>query len=56
MKMIDVPFRLLFSVVIGFFVGRFIDNILSLEVPVFTMIFSALGLVGGIWSCIKRLS
>ena len=52
--MFDIPFRLFFFLISGFFVGMFIDSFLSFEIPVFTLILSALGLLGGIWSCIKR--
>lgn len=52
--MFDLPFRLLSSLIIGFFVGMAIDNALSLDAPIFTITFSILGLIGGIWSCIKK--
>ncbi len=48
------PFTILFTVLAGFFLGLYIDNLLSLDVPVFAMIFSILGLISGIWSSIKN--
>ncbi len=50
----DIPFRLLASVITGFFIGMFIDNYLSMEVPIFAIIGSMLGLIAGIWSCVKK--
>jgi|GEM_PF-3508682 len=50
----DIPFRLLASIILGFFIGMSIDNYLSMDAPVFTIICSMLGLIGGIWSCIKK--
>jgi F0F1-type ATP synthase assembly protein I len=32
----------------------FIDNFFKMQVPVFTMIFTVLGLIGGIWTAIKK--
>jgi len=52
--MLDIPFRLFVSIIAGFFIGRFIDDFFSMEVPVFTIIFSVFGLIGGIWSCLKK--
>ena len=53
--MVEIPFKLLASIMIGFFAGRFIDNYFSLEIPVFTIALSMLGLITGIWSCLKRM-
>lgn len=50
----DIPFKLIASIVLGFFIGMSIDNYLSMEAPVFAVIFSILGLIAGVWSCIKK--
>lgn len=53
--MYDVPFILLFFLLISFFIGMYIDNLLKMQIPVFTLIFALLGLIGGIWTIFKRL-
>jgi len=52
----DVPFILLVFLVVCFFIGLYIDNFLKLQLPVFTVLFTIIGIIGGIWSVLKRLS
>jgi F0F1-type ATP synthase assembly protein I len=53
--MYDIPFRLLASIIIGFCAGMYLDKVFATKDPVFTIIFSVLGLAGGIWSCLKGI-
>ena len=54
-KVYDVPFILLAYLLAGFFIGMYIDSFFKMQVPVFTILFTITGLVGGIWATIKRL-
>jgi len=53
--MYDVPFILLIFLLICFFIGMYLDNLFKLQLPLFTVLFTIIGLIGGIWATIKRL-
>jgi len=52
--MYSVPFTLLLYIIVSFFIGMQIDKFLHMPVPVFTILFTVLGLVGGVWTAIKK--
>ncbi len=53
--MFDIPFILLVYLLASFFIGIYLDNLFKMQIPVFTAIFTILGLIGGIWACVKKL-
>jgi len=52
----DIPFILLAFIAIGVFAGIYIDKFFNLNIPVFTLIFTLLGVAGGIYSILRRLN
>lgn len=54
--MYDIPFILLIYILAGFFAGMYIDSFFNIQYPIFTVLFTATGLIGGIMTLIKRLS
>jgi len=52
--MLEIPITLIIFIVVFFFLGMMIDKNLGFEIPVFTIIFSIIGLFGGLWSIFKK--
>ena len=53
--MYDTPFILLVYLLAGFFAGMYIDKSFGMEYPIFTVLMTVIGLIGGIWTIIKKL-
>jgi len=51
----DVPFILLAFLLVSFFIGMYLDDFFKLHLPIFTVLFTAIGLIAGIWATIKRI-
>lgn len=54
--MYDIPFILLIYILAGFFAGMYLDSFLKLQYPIFTVLFTTIGLIGGIWTLIRKIS
>lgn len=52
--MYDVAFSLPIFIIAGLFAGLYIDSLLNNSIPVFAIIFSILGLAGGILLILKK--
>lgn len=52
--MLDITFTLLVPIFLGFFAGYYLDKRLNNEVPVWTIAFTVLGVVVGMWSVYRR--
>jgi len=51
----DIPFILLGFLLASFFIGMYLDNFFKTQLPVFTIVFTIIGLIGGIWATVKKL-
>ncbi|MDD3149286.1 MAG: AtpZ/AtpI family protein [Candidatus Gastranaerophilales bacterium] len=52
--MSDIAFSLLIPIVLGFFVGNYIDNKTMSEFPIWTVALTILGIITGMWSIYKQ--
>jgi len=52
--MTDIALLLITPIILGFIIGRYLDNIFHLKIPWLTITFSLLGVMTGMWSIYKR--
>jgi len=50
----DITFNLLIPVVLGYFAGHYLDVYFTTSFPVWTVFFTFLGMVTGMWGVYKR--
>jgi len=52
--MTDIAFSIVVPIIVGFIAGRYLDNLTHSKFPLWTIIFSLLGFITGMWSIYKR--
>jgi len=52
--MIDIASSIVVPIILGFMVGRYFDNLTHSKFPLWTLVFSFLGFITGMWSIYKR--
>lgn len=51
-----IAFEMAATIIICVFIGKFLDNQFSLEKPIFTALFSILGVTGAIYNLIRKVN
>ncbi|MFH0702403.1 MAG: AtpZ/AtpI family protein [bacterium] len=52
--MMDIAFSLVVPVILGFFLGHYLDVKYSNKFPLWTVVFILIGIITGLWSVYKN--
>ena len=52
--MLDITFTILTPIFLGFLAGYYLDKYLASKIPIWTILFTVLGVIIGMWSVYKR--